>query len=161
MGRGPDFVVPGTAWVAEWAIRFMAPARPAALASPVYRTSSQEGVAVIRIALGIMPPLLRSIVGSALESQEDFAVMPASQIAATNGTADVDVVMVCADRDPPDSVPVSLVLGSKPPAIVAIESAGTGAAIIRVTTEHRAIGAASDLCDAVRSAALRRRAELH
>lgn len=161
MGRGPDFPVPGAAWVAGWAIRFMAPAHPAALASPAYRTSSQEGVAVIRIALGIMPPLLRSIVGSALESQEDFAVMPASLIVQPGASAEVDVIMVCADREPPDSVPVSLLVGSKPPAIVAIESAGGGAAIIRVTAEHSPIGAASDLCDAVRSAALRRRAELH
>jgi len=116
---------------------------------------------VIRIALGIMPPLLRSIVGSALESQEDFAVVPASQIVRPGTPAEVDVIMVCADRDPPDCVPVSLLVGRKPPTIVAIESAGDGAAIIRVTAERSPIGAASDLCEAVRSAAHRRRAELH
>lgn len=116
---------------------------------------------MIRIALGIMPSLLRSIVGSALESEEGFAVMPVSSLPRGDASAEIDVIVICGDRGPAGGIPLSLLTAANAPAIVAIEATGDEAAIIRVTTERSTIGAAADLCDAVRRAAQHRRAELH
>jgi hypothetical protein len=114
---------------------------------------------VIRIEIGAMPPLLRSIVSSALETERDLAVMaPAVTHGRGTGTRaeDPDVLIVCSDREPDDCIPVRRLTGVRPPAIVAIDSEGASAMILRVTAESTTLAAASDLCDAVRLAARRR-----
>jgi hypothetical protein len=109
---------------------------------------------VIRIEIGAMPPLLRSIVSSALETEEDFAVM--IPLAASRRDDEADVLVVCSDREPDDCLPVGRLAGRGSPAIVAIDSEGGSATILRVVAESASITAASDLCEAVRRAALAR-----
>ncbi len=99
---------------------------------------------MIRIEIGAMPPLLRSIVSSALETEVDLVVT------ANDGRA--DVLVVCSGRGPDDGVPVGRLLEADPPAIVAIDPEGTSATILRITAESRPIGAAADLCEAIRRA---------
>ncbi|HZI45506.1 MAG TPA: hypothetical protein VFD53_09810 [Ilumatobacter sp.] len=116
---------------------------------------SGEGHAVIRIEIGAMPPLLRSIVSSALGTERDLAVMmPAATYGS--GVEDADVLIVCSAREPDDCIPIRRLAGRRPPTIVAIDSEGTSATILRVTAESTALDGASDLCDAVRLAARRR-----
>ena len=104
--------------------------------------------AVIRIEIGAMPPLLRSIVISALGTEGDLVVVEGTTIASG-----MDVLIVCSDREPDDGIPVRLLTGTDAPTIVAIDSAGTSATILRVIAGGRPIAAAADLCDAVRLAA--------
>lgn len=117
--------------------------------------SPGEGLAVIRIEIGAMPPLLRSIVSSALETERDLVVMaPATAEERTAGEA--DVLIVCSDRAPNNGIPVRQLARIEAPAIVAIDSEGVSATILRVTAESTPIAAASDLCEAVRLAARHR-----
>jgi len=114
---------------------------------------------VIRIEIGAIPPLLRSIVGSALEPEGDMAVMASatSKAGRTGPRAEeADVLIVCSDRDPDDCIPVRQLAGSGSSAIVAIDSAGASVTILRITAESTPITAASDLRDAVRRAARHR-----
>lgn len=107
---------------------------------------------MIRIEIGAMPPLLRSIVSAALESEGDFTVMaPAASGIGSSGAA--DVLIVCGDREPDDCIPVRRLARRDAPAIVAIDSEGSSAIMLRVIAEDTAIAAASDLRDAVRLAA--------
>jgi hypothetical protein len=111
---------------------------------------------VIRIEIGTMPPLLRSIVSSALETEGDLAVMaPAATEEGRAGPApgEADVLIVCSDRQPDDRIAFRQLVRADSPAIVAIDSEGASATILRVMAESTHIGAASDLCDAVRRAA--------
>jgi hypothetical protein len=110
---------------------------------------------VIRIAIGAMPQLLRSIVSSALETEGDFTLMapPASGLCETG---QADVLIVCRDRDPDQCIPVGELARSDAPAIVAIDSHGASARILHIVAETAAITAASDLCAAVRLAARQR-----
>lgn len=132
----------------------------AALASPRSEAcESGEGHAVIRIEIGAMPQLLRSIVSSALDTEGDMAVMAptASEGRGLGAAGDAaDVLIVCSDREPDDLIPLRRLAGACAPAIVAIDSAGVSATILRVTAESTPIGAASDLRDAVRLAARHR-----
>ena len=107
---------------------------------------------MIRIEIGTMPPLLRSIVSAALESEGDFTLMASAR---TGASADVraDVLIVCSDREPDNCIPVRELASRDSPAIVAIDTEGACATTLRVTAEDTALGAASDLCDAVRLAA--------
>jgi hypothetical protein len=117
---------------------------------------SGEGQAVIRIEIGAMPPLLRSIVSSALESEGDMAVMahvPTEAERRAPASGEADVLIVCSDREPDDLIPLRELTRPASPAIVAIDSAGVRATILRITSESTPIGAASDLCNAVRLAA--------
>ena len=114
---------------------------------------------MIRIEIGAMPSLLRSIVSSALEPEGDMAVMaPATtrQGRPGPGAEEADVLIVCSDRDPDDCIPVRQLGGTGSTAIVAIDSAGASVTILRVTAESTPITAASDLRDAVRRAARHR-----
>jgi len=107
---------------------------------------------VIRIAIGAMPPLLRSIVSSALETEGDFTLMaPSASGLWDSGGA--DVLIVCRDRNPDECIPLRALADSDVPAIVAIDSQGASARILHIVAENAAITAASDLCDAVRLAA--------
>ena len=115
---------------------------------------------MIRIEIGAMPPLLRSIVSSALETEGDIAVMPPSASEARRGglridpqAARADVLIVCSDREPDGLIPLGRLVGHDSPAILAIDSEGSQVTIVRVTTESTPIAAASDLCNAVRLAA--------
>ena len=113
---------------------------------------------MIRIEIGAMPPLLRSIVSSALETEGDMAVMAPAGTEAGGarpeaGRDEADVLIVCSDREPEHRIAVRQLAGMNAPAIVAIDSEGVRATILRVTAESTPIGAASDLCDAVRLAA--------
>ena len=114
---------------------------------------------MIRIEIGAMPPLLRSIVSSALETEGDIAVMPPPGSEARRGLridpqfARADVLIVCSDREPDGLIPLGRLVGHDSPAILAIDSEGSQVTIVRVTTERRPIAAASDLCNAVRLAA--------
>lgn len=131
------------------------------LASPRSEAcESGEGHAVIRVEIGAMPPLLRSIVSSALETEGDIAVMaPAADEQGRRGTGlgteagGPDVLIVCSDRTPDDRIAVRQLARADSPAIVAIDSEGARATILRVTAESAPIGAAADLCKAVRLAA--------
>ena len=107
---------------------------------------------MIRIEIGTMPPLLRSIVSAALESEGDFAVMAPARTGA-GADARADVLIVCRDREPDSCIPVRELARRDSPAIVAIDTEGACATTLRVTAEDTALGAASDLCDAVRLAA--------
>lgn len=111
---------------------------------------------MIRIEIGAMPSLLRSIVSSALETEGDMAVM-ASAAGEHSGDGRrsnaADVLIVCSDREPDDRLAVRRLARADSPAIVAIDSEGTRATILRVTAESAPIGAAADLCAAVRQAA--------
>ena len=114
---------------------------------------------MIRIEIGAMPPLLRSIVSSALESERDMTVMApaaAEGRGAGSRTDASDVLIVCSDREPDDCIPIRRFAGSEAPAIVAIDSEGGSATVLRVTAHSTPIAAASDLCDAVRLAARQR-----
>jgi hypothetical protein len=120
---------------------------------------SGEGPAVIHIAIGAMPPLLRSIVRSALETEADMAVMapPAGEGGrAGPGAGEADVLIVCSDRESEHRIAVRQLAATDAPVLVAIDSEGTCATILRVTAERTPIGAASDLCEAIRLAAHRR-----
>ena len=120
---------------------------------------SGEGHAVIRIEIGAMPPLLRSIVSSALEPEGDMAVMASSTIKGAGAAPmaeQADVIIVCSDRDPDHCIPVRQLAGTSSPVIVAIDSAGASVTILRVTAESTSIAAASDLRDAIRRAARHR-----
>ena len=64
-----------------------------------------------------------------------------------------DVLVVCSDRAPDDRIPIRQLARADSPAIVAIDSEGACATILRVTAESTPIGAAADLCKAVRLAA--------
>jgi hypothetical protein len=111
---------------------------------------------VIRIEIGAMPPLLRSIVSSALETEGDMAVMAPAAVEegeAVRAAGAADVLIVCSDRAPDDRIAFRQLVGTASPAIVAIDSEGACATILRVTAESTPIGAAADLCDAVRLAA--------
>ena len=113
---------------------------------------------MIRIEIGAMPQLLRSIVSSALETEGDMAVLaPAATATGRNGpsVAKADVLIVCSDRELDDGIPIGQLTGSRSGAIVAIDSAGASATIVRVTAERTPIAGASDLRDAVRLAAHR------
>jgi hypothetical protein len=110
---------------------------------------------VIRIEIGAMPPLLRSIVSSALETEGDMAVMAPVAAEAHSGDR-ADILIVCSDREPEDCIPVSRLMTTDSPAIVAIDSAGISATILRVTAESWPIAAAADLRDTVRLAARHR-----
>jgi hypothetical protein len=112
--------------------------------------------AVIRVEIGTMPALLRSIVSSALETQEDFAVMPNSATDLPRDEHGADVLIVCSDRAPFDCIPIGTLTGRNSAAIVAIDSEGASATILRIISENSRIEAASDLCDAVRRAAYQR-----
>ena len=107
---------------------------------------------MIRIEIGTMPPLLRSIVSSALETERDFTLMPPPASALWE-TGEADVVIVCRDRDPNACIPISELTSGDAPAIVAIDSQGTSARILHISAETASISAASDLCAAVRRAA--------
>ena len=114
---------------------------------------------MIRIEIGAMPPLLRSIVSSALEPEGDMAVMAhvtTREDRARLGAEEADVLIICSDRDPDDCIPVRQLAGSGSSAIVAIDSAGASVTILRITAESTPITAASDLRDAVRRAARHR-----
>ena len=115
---------------------------------------------MIRIENGAMPPLLRSIVSSALQTEGDIAVMaPGTVEQGRPGTGSgpdasgADVLIVCSDRAPDDRIPIRHLARADSPAIVAIDSEGACATILRVTAESAPIGAAADLCKAVRLAA--------
>jgi hypothetical protein len=128
-----------------------------ALASPRSETcESGEDQAVIRIEIGDMPPLLRSIVSSALETEGDMAVMAPAAIEggeAGRWSGEAHVLVVCSDREPDDRIAFRQLARTDSPAIVAIDSEGASATILRVTAESTPIGAASDLREAVRLAA--------
>lgn len=114
---------------------------------------------MIRIEIGAMPSLLRSIVSSALETEGDMAVMAAAAIEGGRAgprSGEADVLIVCSDREPDDRIALRQLVGTDSPAIVAIDSEGRSATILRVTAETTPIGAASDLCEAVRLAARQR-----
>ena len=111
---------------------------------------------MIRIEIGTMPPLLRSIVSSALETEGDMAVMAPAAVehdGEGRSAGGADVLVVCSDRAPGDRIAVRQLTKAGSPAIVAIDSEGACATILRVTAESTPIGAASDLCAAVRLAA--------
>jgi hypothetical protein len=111
---------------------------------------------VIRIEIGTMPPLLRSIVSSALETEGDMAVMAPAEVeqgGEGRSIGEPDVLIVCSDRAPDDRIAVRQLTRAGSPAIVAIDSEGACATILRVTAESTPIGAAADLCAAVRLAA--------
>lgn len=115
---------------------------------------------MIRIEIGAMPPLLRSIVSSALATERDIAVMPprASERRASGARDDpaagrADVLIVCSDREPDGPIALRQLLGQDAPAILAIDSEGSTVTIVRVTTQTSPIAAAADLCEAVRRAA--------
>ena len=110
---------------------------------------------MIRIEIGAMPPLLRSIVSSALETEGDLTVI-APSATEQRGAGSADVLIVCSDREPDECIPVRRLAGSEPPAIVAIDSEGVSATIVRLTSESTPIAAASDLRNAVRLAARQR-----
>lgn len=107
---------------------------------------------MIRIEIGAMPRLLRSIVCSALETDGDMTVIARSEA----GPGEADVVIVCGDREPGDRIAFRQLAEADSSTIVAIDSAGASATILRVTAERAPIGAASDLREAVRRAARRR-----
>lgn len=113
---------------------------------------------MIRIEIGAMPSLLRSIVTSALETEGDLAVVAPAGPDGLRGVGEADVLIVCRDRQPDDCIPVRRLARSEAPAIVAIDSEGLSATILRVTAERTPIAAAADLRAAVRSAARRGRA---
>lgn len=107
---------------------------------------------MIRIAIGAMPPLLRSIVSSALEREGDFGLMAPAEGGLWD-SGETDVLIVCRDRTPDECIPLRALAGDAVPAIVAIDSQGASARILHVVAENAAITAAADLCDAVRRAA--------
>jgi hypothetical protein len=72
------------------------------------------------------------------------------------GPGEADVVIVCGDREPGDRIAFRQLAEAVSSTIVAIDSAGASATILRVTAERAPIGAASDLREAVRRAARRR-----
>ena len=113
---------------------------------------------MIRIEIGAMPSLLRSIVSSAIETERDLVVMQPAIEGRTAGPAagDADVLIVCSDREPDDCIPFRQLATAGSPAIVAIDSAGVSATILRVTVERTAIAAAADLCYTIRLAARNR-----
>src|SRR5687768_3420169 len=88
---------------------------------------SGEGQAVIRIEIGAMPSLLRSIVSSALETEGDMAVMAPAAIEGGRAgpwSGEADVLIVCSDREPDDRIALRQLVGTDSPAIVAIDSEG-------------------------------------
>src|SRR5690349_16372938 len=82
---------------------------------------SGEGQAVIRIEIGAMPPLLRSIVSSALETEGDMTVMPTTEHGKAGSEAGAptvhgaDVLIVCSDREPDDRIAVRRLTGADSP----------------------------------------------
>jgi len=130
----------------------MAPLRRGRSILPIRSLRVREDHAVIRIAIGAMPPLLRSIVSSALETEGDFTLM-APPVSALWGTGETDVLIVCRDREPDECIPIGELARADAPAIVAIDSQGASARILHIVAENAAITAASDLCAAVRLAA--------
>ena len=111
---------------------------------------------MIRIEIGAMPPLLRSIVRSALRMESDLVVMePAALdgLGARPTASEADVIIVCSDRELDDCIAIGQLARNDSPAIVAIDSAGGSATILRVTAERTPIAGASDLCNALRLAA--------
>lgn len=112
---------------------------------------------MIRVTIGSMPALLGSIVRSALETQEDFAVMMTSSEARPDDLNATDVLLMCADCDDCEVLSIPVLIGHDTPAVVALSSEGDSAVTIRTTTEDSRIGAASDLCEIVRRAAPDRR----
>lgn len=135
----------------------MAQATVLAVAFPGFGAVEAGRNAVIRVEIGTMPALLRSIVGSALETQEDFAVMSNAATDLRKDEGGADVLIVCSDREPFDCIPIGALTGRNPAAIVAIDSEGASAKILRIISENSRIEAASDLCDAVRRAYQRAR----
>lgn len=111
---------------------------------------------MIRIEIGVMPALLRSIVRSALETQGDFTVVAALPNEASQGVDAVDVVVVSDDHEKLGRIPVAALLGNDSPGIVAIAADGHSASILRLVSEHSRLDAASDLSDVVRQAAFGR-----
>lgn len=112
---------------------------------------------MIRVTIGSMPALLRSIVRSALETQGDFAVMETPSEPRSEDLDATDVLLLCADRADREVLSIPVLIGTDTPAVVAVSSEGNSAFTIRTTTEDSRIGAASDLCDVVRRAASDRR----
>lgn len=118
---------------------------------------------MIRIEIGAMPPLLRSIVSAALETEGDMAVIAPKTTARREaglqsdpGSDRPDVLIVCSDREPDDRIAVRRLAARGSPTIVAIDSEGAAATILRIIAESTPIAAASDLRDAVRLAARHR-----
>lgn len=134
----------------------MAPATILAVAFPRLGAFEAGRNAVIRVEIGTMPALLRSIVGSALETQKDFVVMPNSASDLRKDEGGADVLVVCSDREPFDCIPIGALIGRNSAGIVAIDSEGASATILRIISEDSRIAAAADLCDAVRRAGLQR-----
>ena len=115
---------------------------------------------MIRIEIGQMPPLLRSIVRSALESQEDFAIVEVPQTEI--GDADnADVIIVSGDPERLGRVPMVPFIAEDSPGLIAIAADGHSAAIVRVTAENSRVEAASDLSNLVRRAVRERRKQVH
>jgi hypothetical protein len=138
----------------------MAPARlPGQPSSTCSFESGRE--LVIRVEIGTMPALLRSIVRSALETEDDFDVLAAPRATLSSDFGQADVVVVCRDREPFECIPVPLLADRRGPAIVAIDSDGDAAAILSVIAESCPVADASGLCGMVRHAALARRKATH
>jgi inorganic pyrophosphatase len=115
---------------------------------------------MIRIEIGQMPPLLRSIVRAALESQEDFAIVEVPQTWADDGDS-ADVIIVSGDPQRLGRVPMVPFIAENSPGLIAIAADGHSAAIVRVTAENSRVEAASDLSALVRRAARDRRKAVH
>jgi hypothetical protein len=116
---------------------------------------------VIRIEIGNMPPLLGSIVRSALESQKDFILVEGLRSGQAASHDDIDVVIVSGDREKLGRIPVTSFITEDSPRIVAISADGHSASIVRVTADDRRLEAAADLSNLVRHAALDRRRAIH
>ena len=112
---------------------------------------------MIRIKIGIMPSLLRSIMRSALESQEDFVIVEASASETDEAFDTVDVVILSGHHQKLGHLPIAALVRKDSPRVVTISADGHSASALRITAENSRIDATSDLTNVVRRAALERR----
>lgn len=112
---------------------------------------------MIHITLGTMPSLLRGIVRSALQSQQDFAV---SDAAADPADA-CDVLLVCPRQGSAARQSFQNLLEPDPAAIVMLEPDGDHAAILRIGRDECELEAPGDLFRVIRAAVRRSNGPLH
>lgn len=115
---------------------------------------------MIHITLGTMPTLLRGIVRSALQSQQDFAVNDASPV-VLGATERCDVLLLCAQQGGAARQSFQNLLEPDPAAVVMLEPDGDHAAILRIGRDECALEAPDDLFRVIRSAVRRSTGPVH
>lgn len=113
---------------------------------------------MIHITLGTMPTLLRGIVRSALQSQQDFAVNDAAHPGPSMPASaeQCDILLVCARQGPAARITFQHLLRANPVTIVLLEPDGDHAAVLRLDRDDCALDAPGDLFRVIRAAAAQR-----